>query len=100
MPPGTTSPTTSDVTVTVTGNFFSPSTVIRERGVALDTRIVNETTREATIVGGFTGNPLITVYTPPTSITLNDGGESANAIRLLNVPKKDVVITADNTSKV
>ena len=51
-------------------------------------------------VNGFTGNPSIRFYTPPTSITQADAGFSTTKIlNLLDIPKKKVVVTADNKSK-
>src|SRR6185436_17961333 len=97
VPSNITGPTTSSFTVTVTGNFFSPSTVIYERDQPLTTTIVNETTRTATI-NGFSGNPAIRVYTPPISVLQTDG-KFSNSINLLNIPRKKVVITAENKSK-
>src|SRR5678815_4037937 len=96
VPSNITGPTTSSFTVTVTGNFFTPNTVIYERDQQLTTTVVNETTRTATIAG-FSGNPAIRVYTPP--LTLNSDGGFSNSINLLNIPRKKVVITAENKSK-
>jgi hypothetical protein len=97
VPSGITGPTPTTFTVTVQGQFFSNSSVIYLRDQALTTTIVNSTTATAT-VNGFTGNPPIRVYTPPIS-TLQTDGNFSNSINLLNVPKKNVVITADNKSK-
>jgi hypothetical protein len=78
------------------GNF-QPLLSCLFKSQALTTTIVNSTTATAT-VNGFTGNPPIVVYTPPFSI-LGTDGDSSNAINLLNIPKKKVVVTADNKSK-
>src|SRR6185369_975466 len=97
VPANITGPTTSTFTVTVTGHFFSPTSSVYLRDQPLTTTVVNDSTATAT-VPGFTGNPAIRVYTTPISILGTDGAFS-NSINLLNIPKKKVVVTADNKSK-
>ena len=65
-------PHTATFTVTVQGQFITPSSVIYLRDQPLPTTIVNSTTATAT-VNGFTGNPAIRVYTPPISTLQTDG---------------------------
>ncbi|HEV8504193.1 MAG TPA: S8 family serine peptidase, partial [Chitinophagaceae bacterium] len=95
VPPDITGPTPSTFTFTVTGHFFDPSSTVYERDQALTTTIINDSTATA-IVNGFSGNPAIRVYTPPRA---NGDGGFSNSINLLNIPRKKVVITAENKSK-
>lgn len=93
VPPATT-PGTSPFNLTVTGINISPGSVIKFRDSALATTVLNSGTANA-VVPAFTGNPLISVYTPPVSPSGLDGG-SSDSLKFFSVAKKNIVVTADN----
>lgn len=95
--PTNTTPGTAPFTLTVTGLNLSSTSVIKFRDSTLGTTVVNSTTATAT-VPSFIGDPIISVYTPPTSASQLDGGYS-DTLRFFNVPKKNITVFADTVSK-
>ncbi len=95
--PAAITPGTASFTLTVTGENISPSSVIKYRDSTLTTTFVNSTTATAT-VPMFVGNPSISVYTPPVSVSGLDGG-SSDTLKFFTLPKKSISITVDNKIK-
>ena len=97
-----TSPTTAipgkdPVTVTLRGKYFKASTVVTVRGIPITTAIVNSTTATAT-VDPFTGNPPVSMFTPPITPSKLDGLYS-DSLYFFSQLKKKILITADNQTK-
>lgn len=95
--PSSTTPGPQPFTLTVTGLNLSSTSVIKFRDSTLGTTVVNSTTATAT-VPSFIGDPIISVYTPPTSASGLDGGTS-DTLRFFNLPKKNITVFADTVSK-
>ncbi|MFM2326009.1 MAG: hypothetical protein RIR31_211, partial [Bacteroidota bacterium] len=95
--PSSATPGLAPFTLTVTGSNLSPTSVIKFRDSTLVTTFVN--TGEATaIVPAFNGNPAISVYTAPVSVSGLDGG-SSDSLKFFALVKKSVIITVDNKTK-
>jgi len=95
--PANTTPGPATFTLTVTGLNLSPNSVIKFRDSTLGTTIINSTTATA-VVPAFTGDPIISVYTPPASISGLDGGTS-DTLRFFNLPRKKITVIADTKTK-
>ncbi|MES2649195.1 MAG: S8 family serine peptidase [Bacteroidota bacterium] len=86
-------------TFTLEGGFFLSTSQVFVRGQLVTVNSWTETQIVATIPVYTGGNAPVYVYNPPLSITNGlDGGKSAT-LNLLDIPKKQIVITADNQSK-
>ena len=90
-------PGTSTFTLTVTGVNLSPTSIIKFRDSSLATTVLNSGAATA-VVPPFIGNPLISVYTPPASISGLDGG-SSDSLKFFTIAKKTIIISADNKTK-
>ncbi len=95
--PANITPGPAAFTLTVTGTNFSSTSVVKFRDQSLTTTVVNTTTATATIPA-FTGDPIVSVYTPPTNTGGIDGGTS-DTLRFFNIPKKEIKIVADKKTK-
>ncbi len=96
VPPAVT-PGQAPFTLTLTGLNLSPTSVIKFRDSTLGTTIINSSTASAG-VPAFTGNPIISVYTPPVSPSGKDGG-SSDSLKFFDIVKKNITIKADNKTK-
>ncbi len=84
-------------TLTVTGLNLSPTSVVTLGGTPLTTNFVNSGNLTAN-VPAFIGDPAIIVNTPPLITNGIDGGTS-EPLQFTDVPKRKVVVKADNKSK-
>ena len=96
VPAGIT-PGQSQFTLTILGDNISPTSIIKFRDSALTTTVLSTRTATASIPL-FNGNPAISVYTPPTSTSMLDGG-SSDSLKFFNIVKKNITIIADNKTK-
>ena len=96
VPTGLT-PGLAPFTLTITGLNLSSTSVVKFRDSTLSTTILNSTTGTAQIPA-FTGDPIISVYTPPSSASGLDGGTS-DTLKFFNLPKKDIIVIADSKTK-
>lgn len=85
-------------TLTVKGEFLDASSRIYYRDQALPTTFLSSTSLQASIPAFGSGNPPIYVHTPPSSVLLNDGGNSDTLFFFSSV-KKNITIIADNKVK-
>ena len=90
-------PGATPFTLTVTGLNLSPTSTIIFRDSALATTYINSDSATA-VVPAFIGDPIISVYTPPASLSGLDGGTS-DTLRFFSLPKRNIIISADNKSK-
>ncbi len=97
VPPVVPTPGLAPFTLTVTGLNLSPSSVIKFRDSTLVTTFINSNTLTA-VIPSFIGNPQISVYTPPVSVSGLDGG-SSDSLKFFNIVKKDVKVIANNITK-
>jgi len=95
--PSTATPGAEPFTLSVTGVNISPSSVIKFRDSTLATTFINSVSATA-VVPAFNGDPTISVYTPPISVSGSDGGTS-DSLKFFNLPKKNITIIADNKNK-
>ncbi|MEP7109841.1 MAG: MBG domain-containing protein [Ferruginibacter sp.] len=95
--PSSVVPGKSSFTLTVRGTNLSYNSIINFRGVPLETKVLNpgEATAE---IPAFTGNPAISVYTPPFSLSNRDGG-SSDSMYFFKGAKKKIIVTADIITK-
>ena len=90
-------PGVTDFEVTVSGSYFSDSSIVYFDGQPLPTDFVDPT-HLLVIVPAFTGNPMLQVYNPPTVPNVNDGGFS-NGYYFYNSVKPVITVRADNSVK-
>ncbi|HYJ64425.1 MAG TPA: MBG domain-containing protein, partial [Parafilimonas sp.] len=87
----------TNFTVTLKGKYFQLNTVVRVRGVAVTTTILNSSQATA-VIPPFSGNPPIQMFTTPKTPSGLDGLYS-NPLYFFSHNKKKIVITADNKTK-
>ncbi|MEP7143520.1 MAG: MBG domain-containing protein [Ferruginibacter sp.] len=95
--PSTLTPGDAAFTLTVKGKYLSYNSVIRFRDAPLPTKVLNPGEAIVTIPA-FIGNPAISIYTPPASVSGLDGGAS-DSMYFSTAPKKIIIVTADNKTK-
>jgi hypothetical protein len=97
VPSNAITPGQAPFTLTVTGANLSPGSIIKFRDSTLATTVLNSGSATA-VIPPFNGNPIISVYTPPVSISGLDGG-SSDSLKFFNIAKKNITIIADNKTK-
>ncbi|MEJ7586607.1 MAG: MBG domain-containing protein [Ferruginibacter sp.] len=96
--PDAITPGQAPFTLTVRGINLSSNSVITFRGVPLPTTVLNSGEASA-LIPAFTGNPPISVYTPPISPSNLDGGYSDTLYFFDQVKKIITITTADTVKK-
>ncbi|MBI1341739.1 MAG: S8 family serine peptidase [Terrimonas sp.] len=81
--------------LTVTGENLSSTSIVKLGETELSTTYQNSELLTAE-VPAFIGDPVITVYTP--SLTNAGDGGTSEGLKFTGVPKRNIVITADNKS--
>ncbi|MCE2845971.1 MAG: S8 family serine peptidase, partial [Sphingobacteriales bacterium] len=90
-------PGTAAMTIEILGNYLRPTSYIKLREDTIYPVYVSDSKLTATIPA-FSGNPPLTVYTPPITPSVLDGGTSDTLYFFPEVRKK-VLVIADNKTK-
>ncbi|WP_417602602.1 MBG domain-containing protein [Owenweeksia hongkongensis] len=90
-------PGTDTTHVTISGNYFTPTSIVLLRDDTVSSNFINSSEIAANIPP-FNGNPPVRVYNNPISSSLLDGGFS-DSLLLFSPTKKNVQIVVNNKTK-